>query len=140
MLSVAGGKLTTYRRIALAALGSLGSELGLHRIDRTPTPLPGGTDAGEATGRLARRFPQLEPAVRSHLTHLYGSLAEEVLAGAEENPALLEPLAAGAPDVAAQVAYAQTREWAMTAEDVIRRRTTLGLRGLGLSEPDKLIA
>lgn len=140
MLSVAGGKLTTYRRIALDALGSLRSELGLHTIDRTPTPLPGGTEVGEAAVRLARRFPELEPAVRSHLTHLYGSLAEDVLAGAEGNPALLEPLAAGAPDVTAQVAYARTCEWAMTAEDVIHRRTTLGLRGLGLPEPGRLSA
>jgi glycerol-3-phosphate dehydrogenase len=140
MLSVAGGKLTTYRRIALDALDELRGELGLPRLDRAPAPLPGATGLGEATGRLARRFPGLEPRVRSHLTHLYGSLAEEVLAGAEEDPSLLEPLAAGAPDVTAQVAYAWEREWACTADDVVERRTTLWLRGLGLPEPGKLIA
>ena len=44
MLSVAGGKLTTYRRIALAVLHALRPELDLHRIDRRPRPLPGASD------------------------------------------------------------------------------------------------
>lgn len=130
MLSVAGGKLTTYRRIALDALDELRSELGLHRLDRTPRPLPGAADLGEATTRLARRYPGLEPSVRLHLAHLYGSLAEEVLAEAGERPELLERLHPDAPDLAAQVVYAGRREWALTAEDVLRRRTTLSLRGL----------
>jgi glycerol-3-phosphate dehydrogenase len=62
--------------------------------------------------------------------HLYGSLAPEVLAPALEDPSLLEPLASGAPEIAAQALYARTREWALTDEDVFRRRTTLALRGL----------
>jgi len=76
-------------------------------------------------------FADLEPAARWHLAHLYGSLAEDVLAGAEDDPALLRPLHPDAPDVAAQAVYARRREWAVTAEDVLRRRTTLALRGLG---------
>jgi glycerol-3-phosphate dehydrogenase len=136
MVSVAGGKLTTYRRIALSAL----RELDVRGLDTTPLPLPGATDLVAATARLARRFPQLEPSVRSHLLHLYGSLAEEVLAPAEDDPALLELLVAGAPDVAAQALYARTHEWARTVEDIAQRRTTIGLRGLTLPESDKLIA
>jgi glycerol-3-phosphate dehydrogenase len=125
MLSMGGGKLTTYRRIALDALEHLRSELGLHRLDRRPRPLPG------ATGLDRVRLPrQLPPAVRSHLLHLYGSLAPEVLAPAAEDPSLLEPLAPGAPELAAQALYAATHEWARTPDDVLRRRTTLALRGL----------
>lgn len=138
MLSVAGGKLTTYRRIALDALDALGPDLGLHRLDPAPVPLPGAADLAEATGRLARRFPGLEPSVRSHLAHLYGSLAEEVLAPAVDDSTLLGPLVPGAPDVAAQALYARTHEWACTAEDITSRRTTLGLRGLRLSAPHEL--
>jgi glycerol-3-phosphate dehydrogenase len=120
MLSVAGGKLTTYRRIALDALKQLGV-----RVDRRPWPLPG------AQGLDRVRFPEeLDPATRSHLLHLYGSLADEVLAPAREDPSLLEPLAPGAPEIAAQALYARTREWALTDQDVFRRRTTLALRGL----------
>lgn len=66
----------------------------------------------------------LDLATRSHLLHLYGSLAAEVLKGAAEDPSLLEPLVPGRPDVRAQEAYARSHEWARTPEDVLRRRTT----------------
>lgn len=136
MLSVAGGKLTTYRRIALEALEAL----GVAGTDRAPVPLPGAAGLAEASARLARSRPELEAAERSHLVHLYGSLAEEVVSHADENPALLERLHPDAPDIAAQVVYARSREWACTADDVLRRRTTLALRGLTLPEADKLLA
>jgi glycerol-3-phosphate dehydrogenase len=124
MLSVAGGKLTTYRRIALDALGELRSDLGLHRIDRRPWPLPG------AAGLSQMQLPvEVTPALRSHLRRLYGTLAADVLAPAVQDPALLEPLSPNAPDIAAQATYAARNEWALTPEDVLRRRTTLALRG-----------
>ena len=101
MLSVAGGKLTTYRRIALDVLEELRSDLGLHRIDRRPWPLPG------APGLDRMRLPvEVPPALRSHLRQLYGSLSAEVLAPALDDPALLEPLSPDAPDIAAQAVYA----------------------------------
>ena len=46
-----------------------------------------------------------------------------------EEPALLERLSADGPDIAAQVRYAATHEWATTVEDVVRRRTTLFIVG-----------
>ena len=52
-----------------------------------------------------------------------------MLAPAREDPALLEPLAAGAPEVAAQVRWAREQEWALTADDVLARRTTLAALG-----------
>jgi glycerol-3-phosphate dehydrogenase len=129
MLTVAGGKLTTYRRIALDALDQLRSELGLHRLSREPWPLPG------AAGLDRVAFPdELDPAVRSHLLHLYGSLAAELLAPAAEDPELLAPLHPDGPDIAAQALYARTHEWATTADDLLRRRTTLALRGLATDE------
>jgi glycerol-3-phosphate dehydrogenase len=130
LLSVAGGKLTTYRRIALDVLGALGSELGLTRIDRTPAPLPGAALPEAAEARLARSHPDLEPSIRANLVQMYGSLAAEVLAPAADDPRLLRPLHPDAPEIAAQALYARTHEWARTAEDVLRRRTTLALRGL----------
>ena len=69
MVSVAGGKLTTYRRIALAVLHQLRVELELHRIDRRPRPLPGAADPRSRPMRLAggirrstRRSPHTSPA------------------------------------------------------------------------------
>jgi glycerol-3-phosphate dehydrogenase len=124
MLSVAGGKLTTYRRIALDALEHLKADLGLHRLDRRPRPLPG------AAGLEHVPLPDvLPPPTRSHLLHLYGSLAPEVLAPAAEDPSLLEPLRPDGPDLAAQALYARTHEWAVSADDVLRRRTTAWVRG-----------
>ena len=130
MLTVAGGKLTTYRRIALEALGHVRGDLGLHRLPSHPVPLPGAEGLGEAGVHLARAHPDLEPALRSHLSHLYGSLAAEVLEEAADDLSLLERLNPEAPDIAAQAVYAQRREWACTPEDIQRRRTTLELRGL----------
>jgi len=93
-------------------------------IDRKPRPLPG------ATGLDAIAWPvELEAATRTHLLHLYGSLAPEMLAPAVDDPSLLEPIVAGRPDLRAQERYAREREWARTDEDVVRRRTTAWLAG-----------
>jgi glycerol-3-phosphate dehydrogenase len=134
MLTVAGGKLTTYRRIALDALRRLAPALGLGRLDEDPVPLPGAADLAAVAGRLARHPAGLDAATRSHLAHLYGGLAPDVLAEADADPALLEPLHPHGPDLGAQVAYAVRHEWATSAEDVVRRRTTLWWRGLATPE------
>jgi len=120
MVSVAGGKLTTYRRIALDALG----HAGVRGLSRRPRPLPG------ATGLDRIAWPvELDSATRAHLLHLYGSLAVDVLAPAVEDPGLLEPIVAGRPDLRAQDLYARAYEWARSDEDVVRRRTTAWLAG-----------
>jgi glycerol-3-phosphate dehydrogenase len=117
MLSVAGGKLTTYRRIALDALDRLGV-----RVAHRPRPLPG----AERLDRIP--WPvEIDASTRAHLLHLYGSLAPEMLAPAAEDSGLLEPLVPGRPDLRAQDLYARTHEWAVTDEDVLRRRTTAWL-------------
>ena len=86
--------------------------------------------SGCGRGSTATELPAgLSPSVRSNLLHLYGSLAAEVLAPAAEDPSLLEPVADGAPDLAAQVLYAATHEWARSEDDVLRRRTLLTLGG-----------
>lgn len=128
LLTVAGGKLTTYRRIALDTLERLRADLGLHHIDRQAWPLPG------AAGLDRVRLPEVSPTLRSHLLGLYGSLASEVLEPALADPTLLEPLTPHAPDIAAQAVYAAEREWARNPEDILRRRTTLALRGLADAE------
>ena len=67
--------------------------------------------------RDRRRFPALDPATRSHLLHLYGSLAEDVLAPASDEPSLLEPIHPDAPDVLAQIGYAGEQEWAVSVDE-----------------------
>ena len=118
LVSVAGGKLTTYRRIALDAL----DQIGVRGLSRRARPLPG------ATGLERIAWPDdLDITSRNHLLHLYGSLAPEVLAPAVEEPSLLEPLVPGRPDLRVQERYAWVHEWAVTDEDVLRRRTTAWL-------------
>jgi len=124
MLSVAGGKLTTYRKIALDALDHVRGELGLRRLDRRPFPLPG------AAGRAAALPVELDPEVGAHLRHLYGTRAGMVIESAADDPSLLERIHSDGPDIAAQALFAVRHEWATTAEDVLRRRTTVALRGL----------
>jgi glycerol-3-phosphate dehydrogenase len=124
MLSVAGGKLTTYRKIALDALERVRGPLGLRRLDRRPFPLPG------AAGPAPRLPAGLDPEVADHLRHLYGSRAAAVLETAAGDRALLERIHPGGPDIGAQTLFALRHEWATTAEDVLRRRTTVALRGL----------
>jgi glycerol-3-phosphate dehydrogenase len=123
MVSVAGGKLTTYRRIALDAL----DQLGVRRLSRRPRPLPGAAGLDRVAWPL-----ELDTSTRNHLLHLYGSLAPEVLAPALDDPSLLEPLVPGRPDLRAQELYARRREWARTDEDVLRRRTTAWLAQSGI--------
>jgi len=120
MLSVAGGKLTTYRRIALDAL----EQLGVRNLNRAPRPLPG------AIGLSHVDWPvELDAPTRSHLLHLYGSRAADVVRPAVDDPSLLEPLVPGRPDLRAQDAWARGRELAVRDDDVIRRRTTAWLTG-----------
>jgi glycerol-3-phosphate dehydrogenase len=132
MLSVAGGKLTTYRRIALDAL----EQLGVRNLNRAPRPLPG------AAGLARVEWPvELDARTRSHLLHLYGARAAEVVRPALEDLSLLEPLVPGRPDLRAQDAWARARELAIHDEDVLRRRTTAWLAGaLGSGHGSKVEA
>jgi glycerol-3-phosphate dehydrogenase len=132
MLSVAGGKLTTYRRIALDAL----EQLGVRNLNRAPRPLPG------AAGLARVEWPvELDARTRSHLLHLYGARAAEVVRPALEDLSLLEPLVPGRPDLRAQDAWARARELAIHDEDVLRRRTTAGRAGaLGSGHGSKVEA
>ena len=65
LLSIAGGKFTTFRRIALDALERLRGDLGLRTLDRTPAALPGASDPGVVVERLLRDHPSLAAGERA---------------------------------------------------------------------------
>ena len=128
MVSVAGGKLTTHRRIALDALRHLPDGVRPRRLSLSDASLPGAS-------------PPLGPVLYSHhgstvdhLLHIYGSETGNLIAYSQAKDNVLEKITSGAPDVWAQVYHAASEEWALTAEDVIYRRTTLGLRGFDTPE------
>ena len=115
VVSVAGGKLTTHRQIARDVLRRLPGKPPELRHDSLP-----------GAGPLPPRPEALEADVWTHLTHLYGSEADRVLA----YPGAAERIHPEGPDVWGQVLYAAEQEWALTPDDVTRRRTTLDIRGL----------
>jgi glycerol-3-phosphate dehydrogenase len=125
MISVAGGKLTTHRVIALDALRRLPAQLRPTRLRLSAEPLPGSTPP-DARALHAR----LDAGTAEHLIELYGGEAQNLLRYATQHPEALERVHPQGPDIWAQVYYAADEEWGMTVEDVIRRRTTLGVRGL----------
>ncbi len=141
MVSVAGGKLTTWRRIGLDVVRHVNAGSGRPAPSRTPVPMPGALPLAGATAALLDAHPDLDRDVAAHLAHLYGSLATDVIAACEDRPELRERLHPDGPDVLAQVAYARDHEWALTVDDVARRRTTLWHRGLaGPAETARIAA
>jgi glycerol-3-phosphate dehydrogenase len=128
LLSVFGGKITTYRKLAEHALGRLAKHLVIPGQAWTAdTPLPGGDIADFSAFEAAqqRRYPWLDPAVLSRLARAYGTRIDAVLGGAHEPDALGEHFGAGLYEI--ELAYLLAEEFAVTAEDVLWRRTKLGL-------------
>jgi glycerol-3-phosphate dehydrogenase len=122
MVSVAGGKLTTHRRIAMDVLRRLDDPRARdHKL--RDVPLPG-------AGPLPARPPEIEPDVWEHLRRHYGSEVSALLAYRDTHPDALERVHPDGPDIWAQVHHAVRAEWARTVEDVVRRRTSLAVRGL----------
>ena|ERR1700674_3432689 len=124
MVSIAGGKLTTHRRIALDVLHRLHEPhlAGLRLVDKQ---LP---HAGR--GRIELVDGSIDPDVVRHVTGIYGDESPEVLGQREFHANALERIHPRGPDVWAQAYHAVEREWATTVEDVVRRRTTIAVRGL----------
>jgi glycerol-3-phosphate dehydrogenase len=132
LLSVFGGKITTYRRLAISALADLAADLPALRgkADWTAgAPLPGGDidiDAPVSAGEsLWRSHPFLDPAVAARLAAAYGTRAGRILAGARTMADLGRDFGGGLTE--AEIAYLRREEWAVTAEDVLWRRSKLGL-------------
>jgi len=127
--SVIGGKLTTHRQLAEEAVDKVCHALGIEA--KCPTrrmPLPGA--AGIASGAFAtalQRDAPLPPATTARLIRIYGALAEEIVALALQRPELAEPIDDAYGAIAAEVVYGFEREGARTLEDLLMRRTMLGL-------------
>ena len=140
LLSIWGGKITTFRKLAEEAADQVVQRLGEHRPAWTKTALlPGGdlsawigppqrpdTDIRRFIQALAQRHPQLSVAVRERWARCYGSRVALLLGetgaghhglGHEVAPGLFE----------VELDYLHQHEWARSADDVLWRRTKLGL-------------
>ncbi len=128
-LSVFGGKITTYRRLAEQAMGRLAPFFPRMGGDWTGgAPLPGGEIGDFASFRsaLGREFPFLPEDLATHYARLYGARARELLGAARALEDLGRRFAPGLYE--AEVRYLMRREWARTLEDVVMRRTKHHLR------------
>jgi glycerol-3-phosphate dehydrogenase len=134
MVSIAGGKLTTHRRIALDVLDRI-ADARLARHGRRNAGFGWIDDAlPDASDRPGFFATDLDPGVASHLVQIYGSEAAVVVAQRRVHANAMERIHPGGPDIWAQVYHAVDNEWATTVDDVVRRRTTLAIRGLATPE------
>lgn len=129
LLSVYGGKITTFRKLAEHALDRLEPWFDTGGAWTADSPLPGGdlpTDTFAAyLDDLAARYPWLAEGTRLRLAHAYGSRTEQVLAGANGPQDLGPPIVGDLTP--AEVRYLCNEEFARTAEDILWRRSRLGL-------------
>ncbi|MFG1351830.1 glycerol-3-phosphate dehydrogenase [Xanthobacter autotrophicus] len=131
LLSVFGGKITTYRRLAEAALARLAPHLPVLGPAFTgKVPLPGGDFPRQGFEHLlkslCRTFPTLDPALLKRLARAYGTSSFRLLEGVMHEDDLGDWF--GAHLCRREVDWLMDHEWAMTAEDVLWRRSKLGLR------------
>jgi len=130
LLTIYGGKITTYRRLAEAALAELGPVFGARPAWTASSSLPGGDFPHDGVERLIAKtcaaWPFLDEAHARRLIGAYGTRVDRIL-GSARSPADLGPHL-GADLTAAEVRYLMAHEWAQTEDDVLWRRSKLGLR------------
>jgi glycerol-3-phosphate dehydrogenase len=133
LLSVFGGKITTYRRLAEDAVNQLAPLLGARAPWTESATLPGG-DLPEGSfavflRTIERRYPWIPAPLQQRYAHAYGTRLHRLLGSAaalaDLGPQLLPGL------YAREVAYLCREEFARTAEDILWRRSKLGLHLLG---------
>jgi glycerol-3-phosphate dehydrogenase len=130
LITVIGGKITTFRRLAEAVLAALAPVLGARPVWTANSTLPGGDfPVGGVEALVAKTragSPFLSEAHARRLVGAYGTRARRILADARTF-ADLGPLM-GADLTAAELRYLVQYEWARTEDDVLWRRSKLGLR------------
>jgi glycerol-3-phosphate dehydrogenase len=131
VLHVFGGKITTYRRLAEEALSKLGPWLGPTRPPWTKgVALPGGdfpaTGFESLVAELARDFGFLPSTTLRRLARAYGTRVRPLLEGCHAMADLGQCF--GADLYEREVAWLMDEEWATTADDILWRRSKLGLR------------
>jgi glycerol-3-phosphate dehydrogenase len=123
MITITGGKLTTWRRMAKMTVDRLVESDAREAACRThEIPLGQAIDADEL-----QRVAGVDDAAYDSLASRYGHQAVDVLRIAAERPALAAPIVEGLPDLLAEAVHGARREQARGIGDVLLRRTRLGL-------------
>jgi len=132
LVTVAGGKLTTYRRVARRILEAVSRALGrtlpgseLTHLDPLPGAPPEGVQSFRSRTRRALEAAGVSPTALERIEFLYGTQVERLLALGTEDPDWLEPLAPGVPALRGEVRLAVEDEMARTLVDIMDRRLAL---------------
>ena len=124
LVTITGGKLTTWRRMAKMAVDRITEREGREAPCRThEIPLGAPVDAADLTDA-----PGVDAAGREHLARRYGHAAQEVIGRALSEPQLGRRISPELPDIVAEAAHAAEREQAGSLADALLRRTRLGLQ------------
>ena len=123
MLTITGGKLTTWRRMAEMVVDRIVERDGREAESRTDD-IPLGMPARDEDLETSASLPE---GAAEQLAFRYGHAARRVLDLAEADPGLAEPILPGHPDLLAEVVIAARDEQARSVADVLMRRTRLGL-------------
>jgi glycerol-3-phosphate dehydrogenase len=136
LVTITGGKLTTYREMAADTVDEIVADVLTLR--------PGATQVGHSVTKHLRlrgaagfetldttgaAYPSISDELRTHLGGRYGGEARVLMAAIEDDPALGEPVVAGLPYVRAEVEFAVRHEMAGSVDDVLSRRTRARLFG-----------
>jgi glycerol-3-phosphate dehydrogenase len=136
LLSIFGGKITTFRRLAEHALDKLSPYTHKPKEWTARAPLPGadmpGADPDAYEQVFKTRYPWLPHAMAHRYVGAYGTLSERIVAGACSLADLGVEFGDGLYE--REVRWLVTHEWARTAEDILWRRTRLGLRATAETE------
>jgi glycerol-3-phosphate dehydrogenase len=130
LMTVYGGKLTTYRRLAEDVVDRLARALGHDGRPWTERAhLPGGDlpgcDFAHFRSQLATRYPQFEPALLNRYARAYGTRAEMLLDGAKRASDLGVEVLPGLHE--REIEYLRREEFAVSADDILYRRSKLGV-------------
>jgi glycerol-3-phosphate dehydrogenase len=131
-LTVAGGKMSTFRKMAEDAVDAACEALGrkgpcISREAPFPGEIGGGKEGAEEFAQSLSGRYAAPPELCAHLVSLYGRRASRVLEIAREAPELAKRLSPHSPDIAAQAVLAAREEWARIPEDAVLRRMHLGI-------------
>jgi glycerol-3-phosphate dehydrogenase len=131
MISILGGKITTYRTLAEEVMQEIGRFIPVTKSSWTgQSALPGGDfphdEYHQQVENLRRDYPFLDLRYVGRLTRLYGTLSRQILHDAKSYADLGRRF--GSDLYEAEVRYLVEKEWAVSAEDILWRRTKEGLR------------
>lgn len=143
LVSIAGGKYTTYRVMAADAIDATREDLGSAVPDSVTELIPLlGAEGYHALMNQIERFSSrhdIAPWRATNLINRYGSMVTELIEMVGEDRSLLEPLQGAEEYLRAEMVYAVTREGALHLDDLLARRTRISIetadRGVGAAGP-----